>query len=322
MRRLARRASAAVSIAAGAHAASCAHADGRGAVARSAEERLPLADVRFASASGVTVRAWFAAGRPGGGAVLLLHGIGASRHVMLGRAEFLHRQGFAVLLPDFRGHGESDAAPTTYGALESRDAAAALAWLGEHACGERVGVIGVSMGGAAALLGEASLRTDALVLESVYPTIREATADRLETWLGPLGFAGRWATPVALRWIGWRTGVGEAELRPIERIAEVRAPLLVLAGSDDPYTRAHEVRALFDRATAPKALWMIEGAKHEDLHAFAGTEYERRVGGFLALHLARVAADSSGAAPSQPEQRADRGDAPQCLDDEERRAEG
>ena len=48
---------------------------------------------------------------------------------MLGRAEFLHRQGFAVLAPDFQAHGESPGEHVTFGARESLDAAAALAYL-------------------------------------------------------------------------------------------------------------------------------------------------------------------------------------------------
>lgn len=292
---------------------------------------LPVADVRFPSASGSTIHGWLAAGRPGRGAVLLLHGLGASRVAMLGRAEFLHSAGFTVLLPDFQAHGESPGRRATYGALESRDAAAAFAFLRARACGERVGVIGVSMGGAATLLGDGPLPVDAMVLESVYPTLRNATAGRLATWLGPIGFAGRWAAPAAVRWVNWRTGVADSALQPIERIASVTAPLLVAAGTADPYTPFAETRALYERARAPKELWAVEHAKHEDLHAFAGAEYERRVGGFLARHLVRpddatvraaLAEPVAAAAALESEQRAYTGDAAQCLHDGERRGEG
>jgi len=30
----------------------------------------------------------------------------------------------------------------------------------------------------------------------------------------------------------------------------------------------------------PKSFWTVTGAGHEDLHAFAPAEYQRRVGGF------------------------------------------
>jgi alpha-beta hydrolase superfamily lysophospholipase len=54
--------------------------------------------VVFSSASGATLHGWLAAGTPGNGVVVLLHGIRANRHAMLERALVLHRNGFGVLL--------------------------------------------------------------------------------------------------------------------------------------------------------------------------------------------------------------------------------
>ncbi len=244
---------------------------------------LGASSTTFASASGSTIHAWYSAGRPGGGAVLLLHGVGADRRVMLDRARFLHAAGYAVLIPDFQAHGESPGKHITFGALESLDAAASLAWLRLHASGERVGVIGVSMGGAAALVGPSGpLAADAFVLESVYPTIRDATRDRLRSWFGPLGppFTG----PL-MRLVSGRIGVVPDSLRPIERIGRLTAPVLVAAGTRDRYTRIVEARALYARATSPKEFWPVEGAGHVDLHDYAPAEYERRVSAFLGRSL-------------------------------------
>ena len=244
----------------------------------------------FASASGSTIHAWFAQGRPHGGAVLLLHGVHANRLVMLDRARFLHASGYTVLIPDFQAHGESPGDHVTFGALESLDASAALAYLHERVPGERVGVIGVSMGGAAALVGpRGPLAADAFVLESVYPTIREATRDRLRAWLGPIGPS---LTPALLRLVGSSIGVVPDSLRPIERIGRVAAPVLVAAGTADRYTTIRESRALFARAASPKEFWAVAGAGHVDLHDYAPAEYERRVSAFLGRWL-------RGAAPAE-----------------------
>jgi pimeloyl-ACP methyl ester carboxylesterase len=241
--------------------------------------------VDFPSRSGSVIRAWLAPGRVGAGAVLLLHGMGGNRASMLGRARFLHRAGYTVLAPDFQAHGESPGQHITFGELESLDAEAALAFLRAVAPGERVGIIGVSMGGAATLVGAKPLAVDALVLESVYPTFRDAVADRLNTWLGPLGFLGTAMTPTLIQLVGPRIGVDPARLRPIDAIGNVGEPLLLIAGTDDHYTRLSESRALYARAQSPKELWEVIGAGHEDLHAYTPVEYERRVGGFLAMHL-------------------------------------
>ncbi|ABC83268.1 alpha/beta hydrolase [Anaeromyxobacter dehalogenans] len=262
--------------------------------------RAPPADldarpVELRSGSGSTIRGWLARGHPGAGAVLLLHGIGASAAEMAGRARFLAGAGYSVLAIDFRGHGASGSAQTTYGALESRDARAAVEWLRAALPGERIGVIGISMGGAAALLGAVPLKVDALVLESVYPTIDAAIRNRARAWLGPLGAL---LAPLVERLMLPRQGVRATDLRPVDRIGDQVAPLLVLAGAADPYTPLSESRALYRNARGPKALWEVPGAGHVDLHAFAPAEYERRVGGFLDRRLrAQTARAPAGAAP-------------------------
>jgi fermentation-respiration switch protein FrsA (DUF1100 family) len=246
--------------------------------------------VTIQSASGSALRAWIVRGVPGKGAVLLLHGVASDRTSMLTRAQFLHDSGFTVLAPDFQAQGESPGAHITYGARESLDAASALAYLHAIVPDELIGVIGVSMGGAAALLGPGPLKASAFVLESMYPTIRDAVSDRLEAWFWPFGDVGRSLAPTLMGFIGANAGVAEAELQPIERIAQLGAPLMLLAGTIDPYTPLAEAESLYARAAEPKSMWAIEGAGHEDFHAFAPAEYERRVGAFLAHYLRRTTA--------------------------------
>jgi len=271
---------------------SCMLAGATPAVVGPPPEFLGAQTVTFPSNSGSNIHGWYAPGRAGGGAVLLLHGVGANRTSMLGRARFLHDAGFTVLAPDFQAHGESPGEHTTFGALESRDAAAALAFLRAKRPHERTGVIGVSMGGAAALLGAGPLDANAFVLESVYPTIRQATSDRLGTWFGPFGGLGRTLAPAVIHLVGRNIGVTEAELQPIDNISRLHAPLLLLAGTADPYTPIAEAESLYAHAPSPKSYWAVPGAGHEDLHAFDPGEYERRVGTFLEREL-RTTVDSS-----------------------------
>lgn len=204
---------------------------------------------------------------------------------MLGRAQFLHNAGFTVLAPDFQAHGESPGEHVTFGARESLDAAAAMAYLRDAVPGERVGVIGVSMGGAATLLGPGPLSANAFVLESVYPTIREAVSDRLATWFGPFSGIGRWFTSAVIGVVGSEIGVSESELQPIDRIGRIGAPLLLLSGTDDHYTPLAEAESLYAHAPPKKSFWAVVGAGHEDLHDYGRAEYERRVGDFLARCL-------------------------------------
>jgi uncharacterized protein len=252
------------------------------AVVGDAPQDLEAETVSITGGSGGLLRGWFAPGRAGVGAVLLLHGVRANRTAMLGRARTLHREGYGVLLVDFQAHGETPGRHITFGALESIDARAAATYLRMRAPGERLGVIGVSLGGAAALLGSKPLSADAMVLEAVYPTIEEATANRLRLYLGPLGPA---LTPLLIAQLGLWGGINASALRPIDAIPRLSAPLLMIVGAKDTRTPLIESQRLFDAARSPKELWIVPGADHEDFQATHRAEYDSRVERFLRKHL-------------------------------------
>lgn len=68
---------------------------------------LPIEQVSFPSQSGSTIQAWYAHGRKGGGAIVLMHAVRANRATLVPRARFLWKAGYSVLLFDFQAHGTS-----------------------------------------------------------------------------------------------------------------------------------------------------------------------------------------------------------------------
>jgi alpha-beta hydrolase superfamily lysophospholipase len=231
---------------------------------------------------GVSLRGWVIEAAERRGTVILLHGLGDSRLSMLDRARFLLRAGYSSLLYDSRAHGESSGEWVTFGALESEDLRRVLRWRREQHPGERIAVIGTSLGGASAVVADPPLEVDALVIEAVYASIEEATADRLELHLE------RWARvfePLLTLQLAWRLDVSREQLRPVERIAAIRAPKLIVAGEADRHTPLAATERLHAAAAAPKELWLLPEVAHDDLHWAAGDEYERRILDFLERHL-------------------------------------
>jgi fermentation-respiration switch protein FrsA (DUF1100 family) len=233
--------------------------------------------VDFPSASGSRISGWL---YPDGrcGTVILLHGVRANRTSMTARAELFAGQGHSVLLFDFQGHGESPGEHITFGHLESRDAAAAVAFVEALRPGEPIAAVGSSLGGAAALVGSEPLPLDALVVEAVYPTLRDAVDRRIRMRLGPLS---KLLTPVLLAQMKPRLGFSPDDLRPVDGIARISHPVLVVAGSKDEHTTPADSRRLFAAAPEPKELWMVEGAGHVDFQRHAPDRYREVVGGFL-----------------------------------------
>lgn len=245
---------------------------------------LPVLNIEFPSASGATIHGWLATptNTPVKGVIVLMHGIHATRMVMTARAEFLYRAGYTVLWFDFQGHGESIGKFITAGYLESRDATAAVNYVQAHFPGQKIGVIGVSMGGAAALEAKPPLPVDAMVIESCYPTIYQAIDNRIVVRLGPLGHL---CTPLVTWQFKPRLGIGSDDLCPIKDAAHLTVPKFFISGDVDVNTPATEAKALFEAASEPKQFWIIEKAGHQDMHAFARAEYESRILAFFTLHL-------------------------------------
>lgn len=227
------------------------------------------------------IKGWFVPAEEGAPCVLLMHGVRSDRRSMIERARLLRRAGYSSLLFDFQAHGESPGQHITFGHLESVDARAAVLLLRTRFRCARVAAIGQSLGGAAALLGDGPILVDALVLESVYPTIDEAIADRLKIRFGRLGPL---LAPLLTMQLEPRLSVAPRDLQPISRIGSFRHPVLVMAGTEDQHTPIAEARRLFRAANEPKEFWAVPGAGHVDLQRYAPEAYRRRLLRFLAQH--------------------------------------
>lgn len=242
---------------------------------------LPFEATSIFSESGSTLATWYLPAANSTATLVLLHPIRADRRAMISRARLFHDAGYAVVLIDFQAHAESPGGHITSGYIERHDARAAVEFAKKRNPNHRIGVVGWSLGGAATLLAS-PLDIDALVLESVYPSISEAVHDRVAMRLGPLSYV---LTPVLLTEFRLRLGISPADLRPIDHIAGVGCPVLVASGDLDQHTTLAETQALFAAAAEPKRLVIFQGAAHSDLLAYNPEQYEREVLPFLAANL-------------------------------------
>jgi alpha-beta hydrolase superfamily lysophospholipase len=231
-----------------------------------------------------SIHGWWIPGDADKGSILLLHGIRANRTAMLGRARLLARHGYSVLLIDLQAHGESPGEAITLGLRESAGVQLAREWIRRKRPGKPIGAIGVSLGGASILLGPSPSGFNAVVLEAVYPDARQALRNRVAMRLGTS------LAPVLGKLLEVqvkpRLGISLGQLRPIDHVAALGAPVLVIAGGKDRHTTPAESAALFARARAPKEYWLLPDAAHQDFLQADPIGYESKVLGFLGRNLA------------------------------------
>lgn len=242
-------------------------------------------DVAIASGDNIELAGsyWPSAGN--GNAVLLLHGNGSNRGGMVHLAGYLNARGFAVLAIDLRGHGESTPASKSFGYFESEDATSAVSWLRQETDGAQVGVIGFSLGGAASLLGpDGPLPVDAMVLIGVFPDIRTAIHNRLAIRIGH--FPAAMIEPILSYQSYPRLGVSPAEIAPIEAIANVAVPVMVVGGGADLNTPPAETEALFEAYEGRGELMLLDGVGHNELGGRNMRDIQPAIADFLSRSLA------------------------------------
>lgn len=241
-------------------------------------------------------------------AILLLHGwSGSSTPDLVEYGPFLRRTA-GVLGLDFRGHGGSDLAPSTFGLREVEDVAGALAWLGERGI-DRVALVGLSMGGATAIaavavLGDGTLRsTDAdpaapahvapprrprivaVVGDSVAPELVVPVASRLR---GP---ASRLIAGGLLGAAARSLGADPRETEPLRVAALLEGvPLLLISGEADTTVPLGDARRLAAAAPPGTVHWIVPDAEHRQAHQVDRDGYEMGVARHLreAFASARV----------------------------------
>jgi pimeloyl-ACP methyl ester carboxylesterase len=236
-------------------------------------------------------------------AILLFHGwTGSVAPDLVALGPTLRRTA-GVLGLDFRGHGESDDGPTTFGLLEVEDVAGALTWLGERGI-RRVALAGSSMGGVVAIasivvLGDGSLAAadvdpdapaasiDAprplivgAVVESVPPDLRHPIANRIGMPLGgPIrrAIAGRMFAEASRR-----VGGDIRATEPIRVIGLVEpVPLLLIHGAADRTVRPADGRRLAAAAGPATEHWEMPLADHATARAADPAAWDARVSAFL-----------------------------------------
>jgi uncharacterized protein len=242
---------------------------------------LPAIPIKLNSESGSNLATWYIPQQDSTATIILAHPLRGDRRTMVERARLFFCAGYSIVMADFQAHGESPGEHLTFGFLEKLDVKATIQFVKQNHPSHRIAVVGCSLGGAAALLGS-PLQIDALVLESVYPAVDEATNDRIRLFLGPLCHL---LSPFLLQQLPLRLGIKAKDLRPIDHIATAGCPVLIAAGECDRRTTIEESRQLFDAAQEPKELVIFHGADHVDLLNNNRDLYEERILSFLHRQL-------------------------------------
>lgn len=248
--------------------------------------QIRVEQVEFPSADGIELSGWWMPGNEGMPPVLLCHDRHSSKRSMLNLAIALRAEGFAVLMFDFRGHGESAGDRSSLGVLEKRDVTGALDWLAKRNAG-RVGVFGAGMGAHAAVIAAVErpelqvLVLDGLYPDAAYPLVRDVYPTM--TWARRgLGFLANGAFFIF-------HGISPLSQRAADTVGELTGRDLLMLASASDSALLEEMREMVqripDEVDADANLIVVPATLGDGLYGEKLGRYHERVIGFFAARL-------------------------------------
>lgn len=222
--------------------------------------------------------------------VVLLHGLYQNRGMCLPYIPMYKQLGYNILLVDLRGHGESEGRHTDWGLTETSDMAAWFAWLKEQDRAMQIGLHGVSLGAAMALLyaGEKdNVQPDFVIADSAYGNILSLGREKLLRWSGDERLLWGYTVlePFFQGAMFIRTGKVLADIEPAHAARSIHVPILFLHGEADTLVPVQTAYALYDSCGSnDKHIWIFPASPHAAGIETDRAAYEEKVINFLEEH--------------------------------------
>lgn len=252
------------------------------------ENDLVYEDVSFPSLyKNLTLRGWYIPAYGSDRVIIMVHGASEHRNPpgsgFLDIAESLVENDFSVLMFDLHGYGESEGNTVSGGYYEKDDLKGAVAYMGQRGF-KKIGVLGFSLGGVAALMAAAKdERIDAVVSDSAYADLN----DIMEPEFSRRTKAPKIFLRPILFMIKIMYGVDFAAIRPIDDVGEIAPrPIFFIHGEKDDMIPVEHAERLYEAVDNPaNELWIIPGG-HTMAYLDHPEEFIERVVSFFdgALH--------------------------------------
>lgn len=211
------------------------------------DHRDPNATLKLQSRDGVQVSAVYLPNTQATYTILFSHGNAEDLGTLAAELEDIRALGFSVFAYDYHGYGTSGGKANEQNAYEDEEAAYEHLTQVLHIPPDRIIAHGRSLGGAMAIDLASRKPLAGLIVESSF-----LSAFRVVTGYPIFPFD---------------------KFRNLDKIKQVRCPVLVIHGRQDEVIPFWHGTRLFELANAPKTNFWVDGAGHNNLKAVAGQQY-------------------------------------------------
>lgn len=222
--------------------------------------------VEMKSYDGLTLRAYYlAAKQPTAKTVILAHGYtGSALKDMVTFAQMYHEHlNFNVLMPDDRGHGESEGSYIGFGWHDRLDYVKWIYLMVQKLGPEiQIALHGLSMGGATVLMTSGEQlpeQVKCIISDCGYTSATDILSYQLRQMYKLPPFPMVYLTSLLCK---LRAGYFFAEASAVRQVAKNTRPILFVHGEDDTFVPTFMVHTLYAVCHSYKELMLVPGAGH------------------------------------------------------------
>lgn len=195
--------------------------------------------------------------------IIMVHGYRSEGAGIMGPIKKFQKAGYSLLIPDLRGHGQSEGDYIGMGWDERLDILDWIDYLIQRNENITIILYGISMGGATVMnaAGEnLPSQVKAVIEDCGYTSVWDVFKAHIDMNDMESEIALRMASLVTLIRAGYRL----EDASPLLQVQNCHIPILFIHGSKDDFVPCEMVDELYDAAHMPKEKLIIEGAGHAD----------------------------------------------------------
>ncbi|MBQ8503909.1 MAG: alpha/beta hydrolase [Clostridia bacterium] len=214
-----------------------------------------------------------------------LHGWTNVNREMSSYAMEFYKRGFNVLLPDLRGHNNSEHKFVTMGWNDRLDVVDWINSIVEENPKSKIIIHGTSMGGATTMMttGEELPENVILAIEDCgFTSVKDIFVDQC---IRKYHLPPKIVMPQASLVNKLLNGFFFGEASAVEQLKKSKTPTLFIHGDKDDFVLLDNLQPVYDACAAPKEKYIIKGAEHAVSSHWFHEEYWEVVDAFLEKYL-------------------------------------